>query len=244
MSSTSYTEKCRQCGNPDAVGFSESKNLDEIPEYMGSCYICGYQWFQYEDGIRFDEELSGLDEINELRKWADDRNKQKHPLPPKRNRIEPYTEEEYKNVIKYWTTKGSQGYYGTNYSEDLIWDGMFGAEGDSHEHEHEHEHDGEMDPDDLIYSLDKLTEFAISYIDEGGFGGESLGREVDKKRDLIIETIRYVEGSIELNIIYDMKENPLSLRFAWTDNDFSPIIYLPPPVFLARTPDEIMEHDH
>ena len=111
------------------------------------------------------------------------------------------------------------------------------AEGDSHEHSHGSD-DG-MDPDDLIYSLDKLTEFAISYIDEGGFGGEPMGREVDKKREILIETIRYVEGSIELSIIYDLEENPLSLRFSWTDNDFSPIIYLPPPVFLARTPDEI-----
>tara|TARA_Y100000310_G_C20691865_1_gene822823 strand:+ start:2482 stop:2889 length:408 start_codon:yes stop_codon:yes gene_type:complete len=59
-----------------------------------------------------------------------------------------------------------------------------------------------------------------------------------------VVALKDIKEADELNIIYNTKENPLSLRFAWTDNDFSPIIYLPPPVFLARTPDEIMEHDH
>ena len=245
MGSHSNSINCWKCGCDYAVIVYETRpfigpnNEEGIADEWGYCNRCGYSYGQHTMGqIGEDyETMKPLSDLNyERTEWKEDREYTHlvggQSFIPMTENLDPYTEKEYKNIIKKYN------------NSHLIDRYTFAAEGDSHEHGHEHEHDGEMDPDDLIYSLDKLTEFAISYIDEGGFGGESLGREVDKKRDLIIETIRYVEGSIELNIIYDMKENPLSLRFAWTDDDFSPIIYLPPPVFLARTPDEIMEHDH
>ena len=234
MGSHSWSDNCQICGWEHATFVEETRPSEAVPDEWGYCLRCGYNWgINYRNDEHSYNHLYSLSELNRERielhnMYVDDGEVDSSPFSPPIQ----YNEQHYRKIL--------DKYHLSNYIDELT----FSGEGhDHHEHEHHHHHD-EMDPDDLIDLIDRLAAFAVDYTDAGGFGGEPLGSETDEKRGFIIDTILYVEGSIELNIIYDLNRNPLSLRFSWTDNDYSPIIYLPPPEFLATSPDEIMEHDH
>jgi hypothetical protein len=110
---------------------------------------------------------------------------------------------------------------------------LMGAEGDDHDHDHE-------DIDELIEKINRVTDFAITFIHDGGFGGEPKGFIVDEDLGLKTEIVNYVEGSIDLRLVRDLETNELmSVRFALTgDPDDTPILYLPLPEQLTTTPDE------
>ena len=110
---------------------------------------------------------------------------------------------------------------------------LMGAEGDDHDHDHE-------DIDELIEKINRVTDFAITFIHDGGFGGEPKGFIVDEDLGLKTEIVNYVEGSIDLRLVRDLETNELlSVRFALTgDPDETPILYLPLPEQLTTTPDE------
>ena len=112
---------------------------------------------------------------------------------------------------------------------------LMGAEGDDHDHDHDHE-----DIDELIEKINRVTDFAITFIHDGGFGGEPKGFIVDEDLGLKTEIVNYVEGSIDLRLVRDLETNELmSVRFALTgDPDDTPILYLPLPEQLTTTPDE------
>jgi len=111
------------------------------------------------------------------------------------------------------------------------------AEGD-HDHDHD-DHDHE-DIDELVEKIDRLTDFAITFIHDGGFGGEPQGFIVDEDLGLKTEIVKYVEGSMDLRMVRDLETNELvSVRFALSgDPDSTPILYLPLPEKIATVPQE------
>jgi len=114
---------------------------------------------------------------------------------------------------------------------------VMGAEGD-HDHDHD-DHDHE-DIDELVEKIDRLTDFAITFIHDGGFGGEPQGFIVDEDLGLKTEIVKYVEGSMDLRMVRDLETNELvSVRFALSgDPDSTPILYLPLPERIATVPQE------
>jgi hypothetical protein len=108
---------------------------------------------------------------------------------------------------------------------------------DDHDHDHDHDHE---EIDDLINKLNTITDFAITFIHDGGYGGEPQGTIVDESLGLRTEIIHYIEGSIDLRMVRDINTNELmSVRFALTgDPDETPIIYLPLPEELTTTPED------
>jgi hypothetical protein len=241
MGNFSYNDNCPNCGWEHAIHVDESRASEGVPDEWGYCLRCGYNWGYYNDEEQEDYSyISTLRDLNQQRvsmhmDYVNDGHGEDSPFEPPIQ----YSPAQYEQVLSDYTLE----HY---IDKDTFPEGhnIFDGEGhEHHEHGHHH-HEDEIDPDELIYLIDRLAAFAVDYTDSGGFGGEPMGSETDEKRGLIVDTILYVEGSIELNIINDMERNPLSLRFSWTDNDFSPILYLPPPEFMAKHPDEIMEHDH
>ena len=109
------------------------------------------------------------------------------------------------------------------------------AEGDHDDHDHDHE-----DIDELIEKINRVTDFAITFIHDGGFGGEPKGIIIDEELGLKTEIVNYVEGSIDLRLVRDLETNELvSVRFALTgDPDETPILYLPLPERLTTVPEE------
>jgi len=104
---------------------------------------------------------------------------------------------------------------------------------DDHDHDHE-------DIDELVERINRVTDFAITFIHDGGFGGEPKGTIVDEELGLRTEIVEYVEGSLDLRMVRDIKTDELlSVRFALTGNpDETPILYLPLPEEIATTPNE------
>lgn len=114
---------------------------------------------------------------------------------------------------------------------------LMSAEGDHDDHDHDHDHE---DIDELIEKINRVTDFAITFIHDGGFGGEPKGIVVDEELGLKTEIVNYVEGSIDLRLVRDLETNELvSVRFALTGNpDETPILYLPLPEQLTTVPEE------
>ena len=104
----------------------------------------------------------------------------------------------------------------------------FGGEVFNHE-----EHD---EIDELIEDLDQLTAFCISFLHDGAYGGETLGR-VEIGDGLEEERVRYIEGSIELKFIYEDGDNTM-IRASYTNDPNGPVIYLPPAVKITRKPSD------
>jgi len=102
----------------------------------------------------------------------------------------------------------------------------FGGEVFNHE-----EHD---EVDELIEDLDQLTAFCISFLHDGAYGGETMGR-VEIGEGLEEEKVRYIEGSIELKFIYEDGENTM-IRASYPNDPDGPVIYLPPTVEIKRNP--------
>jgi len=99
-------------------------------------------------------------------------------------------------------------------------------------------HDDHDDIDELIDRINKVTDFAITFIHDGGHGGEEKGTIVDEELGLKTDIVHYVEGSIDLRLIRDIDTGELmSVRFALTGHpDETPILYLPLPEEIETTP--------
>ena len=109
-------------------------------------------------------------------------------------------------------------------------EGVFESEGD-----HDHE-----EIDELIDKLNTVVDFAITFIHDGGYGGEPKGTMVDNDLGIKTEVVHYVEGSIQLNLVRDIDTNELlSVRFSLTGNpDQTPIVYLPLPEEITTVPED------
>jgi hypothetical protein len=109
-------------------------------------------------------------------------------------------------------------------------EGVFESEGD-----HDHE-----EIDELIDKLNTVVDFAITFVHDGGYGGEPKGILVDEDLGIKTEIVHYIEGSIQLNLVRDIDTNELlSVRFSLTgDPDQTPIVYLPLPEEITTVPED------
>ncbi len=108
---------------------------------------------------------------------------------------------------------------------------------DNHDHDHDHDHE---EIDELVEKINTVTDFAITFIHDGGFGGETKGSIVDNDLGLKTDIVEYVEGSLDLRMVRDIETNELlSVRFALSGNpDTTPILYLPLPEEIMTTPED------
>jgi len=106
------------------------------------------------------------------------------------------------------------------------------------------QHDDHDDLDALIKRLDDLNQFAITFMHDGGYGGELISTNLDS--GIETQLIGFVEDSIRLKNIRDVKNDEiLGIRMNYTDSPKGPVIYLPPADYIASKPQEIEhEHDH
>ena len=103
--------------------------------------------------------------------------------------------------------------------------------------------DGHDEVDALIKRLDDLNQFAITFMHDGGYGGEPISTDI-KGDGMKTEIIGFVEDSIRIKIISDtVNDEILGIRISYTDSPKGPVIYLPPAQYIATRPDEI-DHDH
>ena len=103
--------------------------------------------------------------------------------------------------------------------------------------------DGHDEVDALIKRLDDLNQFAITFMHDGGYGGEPISTDIDGD-GMKTEIIGFVEDSIRIKIISDtVNDEILGIRISYTDSPKGPVIYLPPAQYIATRPDEI-DHDH
>ena len=100
----------------------------------------------------------------------------------------------------------------------------------------EFNHEDHDEIDELIEDLDNLTAFCIGFLHDGAHGGEPQGR-VKMEDGLEEEKILYVEGSIQLKLVYEDDEIIL-IRASYTNDPDGPVIYLPPPAFIKTKPDD------
>jgi len=109
-------------------------------------------------------------------------------------------------------------------------EGIFESEGD-----HDHE-----EIDELIDKLNTVVDFAITFVHDGGYGGEPKGILIDEDLGIKTEVVHYIEGSIQLNLVRDIDTNELlSVRFSLTgDPDQTPIVYLPLPEEITTVPED------
>tara|TARA_B100000282_G_C31735311_1_gene493116 strand:- start:715 stop:3381 length:2667 start_codon:yes stop_codon:yes gene_type:complete len=120
--------------------------------------------------------------------------------------------------------------------EDLV-RGRVRFSGEDHDHDHDHDHE---DIDELIHKLNTVVDFAITFVHDGGYGGEPKGILTDKELGIKTEVVNYVEGSIQLRLVRDIETDELlSVRFSLTgDPEDTPIVYLPLPEEITTVPDD------
>jgi hypothetical protein len=125
---------------------------------------------------------------------------------------------------EFWETWESEDYLSTAFNSEG---------GDDHD---------ELDA--LIKRLDDLNQFAITFMHDGGYGGEIISEKTDG--GIKTEVIGFVEDSIRIKIITDiLNDEILGIRISYTDSPKGPVIYLPPAQYIASKPEEIEdEHDH
>ena len=118
----------------------------------------------------------------------------------------------------------------SDFLDYAVVEGVFESEGD-----HDHE-----EIDELIDKLNTVVDFAITFVHDGGYGGEPKGILVDEDLGLKTEVVHYIEGSIQLNLVRDIDTNELlSVRFSLTgDPDQTPIVYLPLPEEITTVPED------
>jgi len=105
------------------------------------------------------------------------------------------------------------------------------------------EHDDHDEIDALIKRLDDLNQFAITFMHDGGYGGEPISKETDDN-GLTTEIVGYVEDSIRLKIIsHEKNDEVVGIKISYKDSPLGPVIYLPPADYIAHTPEDV-EHDH
>ena len=118
----------------------------------------------------------------------------------------------------------------SDFLDYAVVEGVFESEGD-----HDHE-----EIDELIDKLNTVVDFAITFVHDGGYGGEPKGILVDEDLGIKTEVVHYIEGSIQLNLVRDIDTNELlSVRFSLTgDPDQTPIVYLPLPEEITTVPED------
>ena len=156
-----------------------------------------------------------------------------HKLKEASKRIHEQVElgEEYP---EWWKSKLSVARNNTDNLADFldyaVVENVFESEGD-----HDHE-----EIDELIDKLNTVVDFAITFIHDGGYGGEPKGVIIDDELGVKTEIVHYVEGSIQLHLVRDMETDELlSVRFSLTgDPEETPIVYLPLPEEITSVPED------
>ena len=107
------------------------------------------------------------------------------------------------------------------------------------------EHDDHDELDALIKKLDDLNQFAITFMHDGGYGGEPISKETNSQ-GLTTEIIGFIEDSIRLKIIsHEENGEVIGIRISYTMSPEGPVIYLPPADYISYTPDGVgHDHDH
>lgn len=146
--------------------------------------------------------------------------------------------DEHQKYPEWWKSKLSVSRNNADQLADFldyaVIENVFASEGHDHD-DHDHE-----DIDELITKLNTVVDFAITFIHDGGYGGEPKGIFVDDDLGIKTEVVEYVEGSIQLRLVRDIETNELlSVRFSLTGNpEETPIVYLPLPEKLTTIPDD------
>ena len=142
--------------------------------------------------------------------------------------------DENREYPEWWKSKLSVARNNADQLADFldyaVVEGIFESEGD-----HDHE-----EIDELIDKLNTVVDFAITFVHDGGYGGEPKGILVDEDLGIKTEVVHYIEGSIQLNLVRDINTNELlSVRFSLTgDPDQTPIVYLPLPEEITTVPED------
>ena len=193
--------------------------------------------------VGVDEELAFYEDILRERKEAESRpvsymvKSDAHKLNEAARRIHEKADEHQK-YPEWWKSKLSVSRNNADQLADFldyaVIENVFASEGHDHD-DHDHE-----DIDELITKLNTVVDFAITFIHDGGYGGEPKGIFVDDDLGIKTEVVEYVEGSIQLRLVRDIETNELlSVRFSLTGNpEETPIVYLPLPEKLTTIPDD------
>lgn len=142
--------------------------------------------------------------------------------------------DEKREYPEWWKSKLSVARNNADQLADFldyaVVEGVFESEGD-----HDHE-----EIDELIDKLNTVVDFAITFVHDGGYGGEPKGILVDEDLGIKTEIVHYIEGSIQLNLVRDIDTDELlSVRFSLTgDPDQTPIVYLPLPEEITTVPED------
>lgn len=219
----------------------EADYNDRGQKLCSRCRLSGYERPIYADGLCVPciEELE--DEHDEFSKRYEAESRpasymvksDAHKLKEASKRIHEQVElgEEYP---EWWKSKLSVARNNTDNLADFldyaVVENVFESEGD-----HDHE-----EIDELIDKLNTVVDFAITFIHDGGYGGEPKGVIIDDELGIKTEIVHYVEGSIQLHLVRDMETDELlSVRFSLTgDPEETPIVYLPLPEEITSVPED------
>ena len=146
--------------------------------------------------------------------------------------------DEHQKYPEWWKSKLSVSRNNADQLADFLdyalIEGVFESE------QHGDDEDDHEEIDELIEKLNTVVDFAITFIHDGGYGGEPKGTFVDTELGIKTEVIEYVEGSIQLRLVRDIDTDELlSVRFSLSgEPEETPIVYLPLPERLTLIPED------
>ena len=146
--------------------------------------------------------------------------------------------DEHQKYPEWWKSKLSVSRNNADQLADFldyaVIEGVFESE------QHGDDEDDHEEIDELIEKLNTVVDFAITFIHDGGYGGEPKGTFVDTELGIKTEVIEYVEGSIQLRLVRDIDTDELlSVRFSLSgEPEETPIVYLPLPERLTLIPED------
>ena len=146
--------------------------------------------------------------------------------------------DEHQKYPEWWKSKLSVSRNNADQLADFldyaVIEGVFESE------QHGDDEDDHEEIDELIEKLNTVVDFAITFIHDGGYGGEPKGTFVDTELGIKTEVVEYVEGSIQLRLVRDIDTDELlSVRFSLSgEPEETPIVYLPLPERLTLIPED------
>lgn len=242
---------CPQCGS--CKDWADDK--DDEGEVMYYCGSCGHNFYaetfeapscNCERFDRSDWDSNRCATCGEMRKGhygAESRpasymvKSDAHKLKEASKRIHEKADEHQK-YPEWWKSKLSVSRNNADQLADFldyaVIEGVFESE------QHGDDEDDHEEIDELIEKLNTVVDFAITFIHDGGYGGEPKGTFVDTELGIKTEVVEYVEGSIQLRLVRDIDTDELlSVRFSLSgEPEETPIVYLPLPERLTLIPED------
>ncbi len=219
--------ECSDCG---AIWDGEKYlGLDEVWNYCENCGMGFDEW----DG----EESCTTKMDAESRPASYMVKSDAHKLKEASKRIHEKADEHQK-YPEWWKSKLSVSRNNADQLADFldyaVIEGVFESE------QHGDDEDDHEEIDELIEKLNTVVDFAITFIHDGGYGGEPKGTFVDTELGIKTEVVEYVEGSIQLRLVRDIDTDELlSVRFSLSgEPEETPIVYLPLPERLTLIPED------